>query len=108
MNIDYKLIGERIKRARKACGMTQEMLAEQLNVSIGYVSQVERGITKISLDLLGAISSVLNCDIALLISESALNSDKYMESEIINEIKKLDPKKRKVVLELIQIINANL
>ncbi len=108
MNIDYKLIGERIKRARKACGFTQETLAEQLNVSIGYVSQVERGITKISLDLLGAISSVLNCDVAFLISESAPESNKYMESEIINEIKKMDSKKRKLVLELIQTINANL
>ena len=88
--------------------MTQEQLAEQLNVSIGYVSQVERGITKISLDLLGAISSILNCDVAFLISESALKSNKYMESEIIEEIKKLDTKKRKLVLELIRVINTNL
>ena len=28
MNIDYKLIGERIKRARKTRGMTQEILAK--------------------------------------------------------------------------------
>lgn len=108
MNIDYKLIGERIRRTRKVQGMTQEQLAEQLNVSIGYVSQVERGITKISLDLLGAISSILNCDVAFLISESALKSNKYMESEIIEEIKKLDTKKRKLVLELIRVINTNL
>ncbi|MBE6547917.1 MAG: helix-turn-helix transcriptional regulator [Ruminococcaceae bacterium] len=108
MNIDYKLIGERIKRARKACGMTQETLAEQLNVSIGYVSQVERGITKISLDLLGAISSILCCDVASLISESAPKSNEYMETEIINEIRKLDHKKKKFVLELIKITNENI
>ena len=40
MNIDYKLIGQRIKRERKVRGITQEVLAERLNVSIGYVSQV--------------------------------------------------------------------
>ena len=108
MNIDYKLIGERIRHTRKVQGMTQEQLAEQLNVSIGYVSQVERGITKISLDLLAAISSVLDCDVAFLISECALKSNKYMESEIIEEIKKLDAKKRKLVLELIRVINTNL
>ncbi len=108
MNIDYKLIGERIKRARKTQGMTQEALAERLNVSIGYVSQIERGITKISLDLLGAISSILNCDVASLISESALKSNEYMESEIINEIRKLDHKKRKFVLELIKMTNETL
>ena len=108
MNIDYKLIGERIKQARKARGLTQETLAERLNVSIGYVSQVERGITKISLDLLGAISSILECDVASFVSESAIKSGEYLESEIIGEIKKLDNSKRKYILEIIKLTNEKL
>ena len=105
MNIDYKLIGQRIKRVRKSNGMTQDLLAEKLGVSIGYVSQVERGITKISLDLLGAISSILDCDIAGLITESAMNSSEYMESELLSEIRKLDGKKKKYILEIIKLTN---
>ena len=35
MNVDYKLIGSRIKEARKSRGMTQEVMAEQLDVTIG-------------------------------------------------------------------------
>ena len=100
MNIDYGLIGQRIKKMRKSRGMTQDMMAERLNVSIGYVSQVERGITKISLDLLGAISSILECDIATFISESAVNSHEYMETEIISEIRKLDQKKKNYILSV--------
>ena len=50
MRIDYKLIGNRIKTERKKSGITQEVLAEMLDVTVGYVSQVERGITKISLE----------------------------------------------------------
>ena len=103
MNIDYKLIGERIKRARKTKGITQENIAEKLGVSIGYVSQVERGITKISLDLLGAISGILDCDIAGFITESATQSSEYMESELLNEIRKLDQGKKKFVLEMIRL-----
>ena len=105
MNVDYKLIGERIKKARKAKGITQDVLAEKLGVSIGYVSQVERGITKISLDLLGAISSILECDIASFIAESATNSSEYMESELLSEIRKLDGKKKKYILEIIKLTN---
>lgn len=96
MHIDYKLIGERIQKARKSRGLTQEIMAEKLNVSIGYVSQVERGITKISLDLLGAISTILNCDVATFVSESALHSQEYLESELISEIRKLDQKKKEI------------
>ena len=108
MNIDYKLIGERIKKVRKANGITQELLAERLGVSIGYVSQVERGITKISLDLLGAISSILDCDIATFITESAINSNEYMESELLSEIRKLDAKKKKYILEIIKLTNRTI
>jgi transcriptional regulator with XRE-family HTH domain len=108
MNIDYKLIGERIKQVRKSRNMTQEALAEKLNVSIGYVSQVERGITKISLDLLGAISTILDCDVATLISESAIHSNDYMMTEMIEAISKLDDKKRKYIFEIIKITNEKL
>lgn len=50
MSIDYKLLGNRIKEQRIAKGTTQEHFAEQMDVSVGYVSQMERGITKISLE----------------------------------------------------------
>lgn len=108
MNIDYKLIGERIKQMRKSKNMTQETLAEKLNVSIGYVSQVERGITKISLDLLGAISTILDCDVAALISETAIRSNEYMTTEIIEAIQSLDDKKRRYLLEIIKLTNEKL
>ena len=108
MNIDYKLVGERIKRARKSKGITQENMAERLNVSIGYVSQVERGVTKISLDLLAAISTILGCDVAALISESAINSTEYLESEIVTELCKLDQKKKKFIYNLIKLINETM
>ena len=107
MNIDYKLIGSRIKAERKKLGMSQEALAEKLNVSIGYVSQVERGITKISLDLLGAISSILSCDITTLITESAVKNENYLSSEILHELERLEPKNRKLVIEFIQLLQKN-
>lgn len=48
MAIDYKILGERIKNQRKTKDMTQEHFAEHMNVSVGYISQIERGITKSS------------------------------------------------------------
>ena len=105
MGVDYKLIGNRIKTERKKCGLTQEALAEKLDVSIGYVSQVERGITKISLDLLSEISAVLKCDVSALITESAVNSDTYMKSELLNATSSLSPAKRKILLEFIKLLS---
>ena len=108
MNIDYKLIGERIKKARKERGLTQDNIAERLNVSVGYISQVERGITKISLDLLGAISSILEHNIADFISGSAVHSNSYLEAEFIDEFRKLNQSKRKFLLNMIKMMNDTL
>ena len=45
MNVDYGAIGRRIKQVRRSRDMTQERLAEALSVSVGYISQIERGVT---------------------------------------------------------------
>lgn len=108
MNIDYCLIGSRIKKIRKSQNMTQEILAEKLDVSIGYISQVERGITKISLDLLGAISNILHCDVSDFIKESALHSKDYLLDEIGTELRLMDDKGRKTVLKIIKVFNDEL
>lgn len=36
MALDYKIMGERIRNARQAKGMTQDKLAEILNVSVAF------------------------------------------------------------------------
>lgn len=107
MNVDYKLIGSRIKSVRKSRELTQEALAEKLDVSIGYISQVERGITKISLDLLGAISGILECDIAFLITESAVSYENYKISEIQKEFQKLTDKEKAFVIDFIDLLKSN-
>ena len=41
MAVDFKLIGKRIQDKRKGLKKTQEDLAEYLDVSVGYVSNME-------------------------------------------------------------------
>ena len=100
--LNYEIIGKKIKNLRIEKGMSQGTFAKELGVSVGYVSQVERGITKISLDLLGAISTILSRDMSYFVSESAVHSEKYLESELVLKISKLDDKKRKFALKMIK------
>lgn len=41
--INYVAIGRRVKKYRNQANMTQSELAEKLNISVSYVSQIERG-----------------------------------------------------------------
>lgn len=103
MNVDYKLIGTRVQRQRKMKGLTQEMLAEKLNVSVGYVSQVERGFTKISLDLLAEIATNLECDISLLVTGSSVGAG-YLDVEISDLFKQLTSNEKHLTFEFIKLL----
>lgn len=85
MTIDYKLIGKHIKAQRLQKGITQEIFAERMNVSVGYISQLERGITKISLERLASISETLECDMNYLI-EGVSSVDRQYFSKDFNEL----------------------
>ena len=82
MSVDYRLIGSKIQNTRKQKKITQEQLAEHLDVSVGYVSQMERGITKINLDRLSEIADYLECDITSLLSGSSHFSPEYLINDI--------------------------
>ena len=104
MNIDYSMIGKRIKDARKEKGYTQEVLSEKLEVSIGYISQVERGITKISLELLGAISEILEKDVSYFVSGTNISSNNYLFSEIARDFSMLSTRDKQLTANFIKLL----
>lgn len=89
MNIDYKILGARIKAERNKKGYTQDKLAEKLDVTVGYVSQIERGITKINLEQLAKISAILECDICVFLTGTVVQSRDYMSVELYEYVSRL-------------------
>lgn len=61
----YRTIGTNIKRYRKQANLTQVQLAEQVKVSISYLSKVEAdGCNKsLSISVLNQIANVLGVEI---------------------------------------------
>ena len=58
-----KQLGERIKKIRKTARLTQDRLAERTNLSVEYISRLERGIAQPSFKTLAIIAEVLNVTI---------------------------------------------
>ena len=58
--IDLVAIGERISKRRKSMGMTQEQLAEEMDVSIQMISNLERGVKAIKIENLVKLSNILH------------------------------------------------
>lgn len=57
-------VGVRMRQFRKEQGLTLRELAAQSGLSIGFLSQVERGISLIGLTALGSVASALDRSVA--------------------------------------------
>lgn len=99
--VDYKSIGRRIALNRKRAKLTQATVAEKLEISESFVSQIERGKAKVSLPRLFQIAEVLNIDVALLVSDCSKLIPENMNSEIEQIIKNWSQEQRLMLIELI-------
>ncbi len=65
-----EVIGEVLRRARTSQGRTLREVSDSARVSLGYLSEVERGRKEASSELLGAICSALEVPLSRVLSDA--------------------------------------
>lgn len=88
MGIDYKAIGRRVKKSRKGKGLTQEKLAELVDISVPHMSNIETGKTRLSLAILTNLVEVLDVTADMLLFGRVGEKDK-MHSLVLKEVDEL-------------------
>ena len=96
--MDQKAIGKRIKSAREEKGLTQEQLAEQVNLSPMHISVIERGNKLPRLETLIKIANVLDVSADTLLQDVVNNQIKLRTSEASNLIAQLSREDQRRVL----------
>ena len=104
MDIDYRLIGERLKQARVKKNLTQEILAEKLGISTAFLSRIERGSSKINLKRLVEICSILNINTGYIINGVNQESNSYLNEEFERLLKVCPKDKLRLVYDVIKVI----
>lgn len=104
MALDYSIIGSRLKQARLAKNLTQEDLSEQIDISVAFLSRVERGNSHINLKRLSQICSILEVSEGYILSGSYSNSENYLTKEFSELLKKCSPDKQKLIYNIAKII----
>lgn len=102
MPVNYKIIGNRIQCKRKSKNITQEQMAEYLDVTPGYISQLERGVTKINLDILCSISEYLGCDMTEFLYKNNVPNISFYDDDIADGYNRLTPSERRMLSRLIK------
>lgn len=103
-------IGSKIALLRKAHNMTQEQLAEKLDISIKHCSSVERGLACLSLTKLVEVSILFDVSLDFLVKSKPLSipySTDYicnmLPPSVINAILVGDEKELNLFIEYISL-----
>ena len=100
--LNYEAIGRRIRTARKEEKLTQENLAEKMDISVAHVSGMETGNTGIGIQTLVKASNVLHVSVDWLLHD---NLDEYtinFETEIRNILSGCSEDQKKALLVLLK------
>ncbi len=111
-HVNYYEIGQRIRKIRKARGLSQEQLAEAVGISVTHMSHIETANTKLSLPVFIEIAKVLEVRADELIYEQPRSCVSTATDEILEIMKGCDGKQALIIRDIIkatkQALEANL
>lgn len=100
--IDYKLIGKRIKQARETRGLTQEKVAESAEITIVYLSKIENGKVRPTLEVLDRVCTAIELDFGRLFSNTSQESQNYQMEPIAKLFRECAPRVKPIALALME------
>ncbi|MBQ6118477.1 MAG: helix-turn-helix transcriptional regulator [Clostridia bacterium] len=101
--INFRAMGRRIREYRLNRHMTQEALAERLNISIEYMSRIETGNCRASYALIEKMGQIFQVDESeILFGKSG---GRAADREMLERIDRLSAEQKDIVQKLIQLFS---
>lgn len=106
--MDYYEIGQRIRHYRKACGLSQEALADIAGISATHMSHIETGNTKLSLPVIVKIADGLAVQIDALIYDSPRFSRQTADNRVQAVLESCTQEQLYVLVEMLESLKVSL
>ena len=102
--MNKKALGEKIRRERQKFNLTQEKLAEDIDISTAYMGQIERGERGLTLDTLTAIVNRLDVTLDFLLSDSIPIKDENMYQTWSQLMAGRTEKEKQLAIDLVKTV----
>jgi len=106
--VNKDLIGKRIREARHKKKMTQEQLAEKAEITVVYLSELERGVKLPSLTVFVSIAEALHVSTDSLLRDELDTGKDYVYADITKKLERLTPKQRIAASEILEAYIRNI
>ena len=106
MDVNYELIGVRIKRYRENKGLSQEELGSIIGISNRHLSKIETGAKNPSLELILNIANVLNITADDLLADYLNNSTEKQNTELLTIFTDCTPAEKVILMDMLKHMKA--
>lgn len=100
--VNYKKIGEKLRKAREYLSLTQAQVAAILNLGRDAIIRIENGTRKIDAEELSKFSELYKISIDEIVN---LDTPVYIENAFARGFEKLSEQDQKEILNLIKLKN---
>lgn len=104
MLVDAQKVGRRIQEVRKSRGLTQAELAQMLDLSTKYISNVECGFKTPKLNTFVSIADSLKCDANLLLADVLDVSTEHESGIISKKLLALPVEEQRRILHILEVM----
>ena len=108
MELDYKAIGKRIKIARIKSDLTQERLAEMVEISPTHMSNIETGTTRVSLSAIVSLANALSVTVDDLLCDSVVKAKVQFEKDIAGILADCDEYEIRMIKDMAKALKETL
>lgn len=102
--VDYEEVGKRIAARRRELGLKQWQVEQDADLCFKYLSNIERGKTVISIDVLMKLCGVLDTTPDALLLDAVVDDDNDYLKSINNRVRQMSSKQARLALSLIDWI----
>lgn len=106
--IDYSAIGSRIREKRLSRGLTQEQLANAVQVGTTHISHIETGNTKMSIESFINIVNALDCSADELLCRELKTARPLFSSWLSALVEDCSVQETKIIADAIQCLKSSL
>ena len=101
--VDYKEVGKRIAARRRELGLKQCQVEQKADLCFKYLSNIERGVTVISIDVLMKLCDVLKVTPNDLLLDSVIPGEDYLKS-MASRVQQMSSKQARLALSMMDWI----
>ena len=103
-NLNFKRIGEKLRTIRLSKNLTQEYIANAVDINTSHISNIENNRVKVSLSTLVQICNALDTTVDYVLSEEYTDSSSVIEQEILHELHACSNETKEQILKIIKAL----